>query len=56
MKKIKKGIVKKNTETILIMAGSRITTTNEDGEVKTYILGSDIGAELLNNARLFPTR
>lgn len=56
MKKVKKGIVKQPNDEVSLIAGSKIITIGENGKPITYILGSDIGIQLKNCARLFPVR
>jgi hypothetical protein len=53
---VKKGIVKKTDTEMLLLAGSKITTLSDQGEVISYLLGSDISITLDAAARLFPTR
>jgi hypothetical protein len=58
---VKKGIVIKNNEGIILFAGSKLKLSNENGEpildengaVKEYVLGSDISVMLENDIRLF---
>lgn len=56
MKNIKKGMVIKNGEELLLLAGSKIITTNIEGQVKEFILSSDSTAILEHDTRLFPTK
>jgi len=55
-KEVKKGTVKKTDSELLLLAGSKITTVTDDGEVVEYILSSDTSVVLEHDARLFPTR
>ncbi len=55
-KEIKKGTTKKVATELLLIAGSKITTITEFGEVVEYVLGSDTSVTLEHDARLFPTR
>jgi len=56
VKEPKKGIVKKKGTETQLLAGSKITTVTDDGEVIEFILGSDICIKLNNDARLFPVK
>lgn len=51
----KKGTVEKTGKELLLLAGSKITTVNSDGEVIEYMLQSDTSVVLEHDARLFPT-
>ena len=55
-KDVKKGTVKKSRGQLLLLAGSKITTVTEYGEVLEYILSSDTTVKLEHDARLFPTK
>lgn len=60
-KEVKKGIVIKNNKDVILFAGSTLRLSNEngepildeDGEVKEYVLGSDVSVMLENDIRLF---
>jgi len=55
-KEVKKGTVRKSASELLLVAGSKITTMSDFGEVLTYVLGSDTTVKLNHDARLFPVR
>lgn len=48
----KKGIVKKRNDELLLIAGSKITTIDCNGEVIEYLLTSDTVVVLSHDARL----
>lgn len=50
---VKTGLIKKCDTELLLCAGSKIITTNENGDIVEYVLGSDIFATIENDARLF---
>jgi hypothetical protein len=60
-KQVKKGIVIKSDNDVILFAGSKLKLSDEYGEpildengnVKEYVLGSDISVNLENDIRLF---